>query len=111
LKQWPDTLYYNTAYKGSLLGSVTIPISLSSIEIAKGNYKVSLTVSLGLGYTWFWGDFILNENDKVTVDPKVFFGLIANVGLENNFTFNKLAGLFTGGFVGLALLHSFSVTT
>ena len=100
-KKWPDTLYYNTAYKSDLMGSITIPISFSSIEIAKGNYEVSPTVSLGLGYTWFWGDFIFNENDKITVDPKVFFGLIANAGLENNFTFNKLAGLFTGGFVGV----------
>ena len=29
-------------------------------------------MGVGLGYTWFWGDFIFNENDKITVDPKVF---------------------------------------
>jgi hypothetical protein len=107
LKQWPDTLYYNTAYKSTLLGSMTIPISFSSIEITKGNYVVSPTVSLGVGYTWFWGDFIFNENDKVTVDPSVFFGLIANAGLENNFSFNKLAGFFTGGFVGVGAFTLF----
>jgi len=101
LKQWPDTLFYNTPYKSTLLGSMTIPISFSNIEISKGNYLVSPTVSLGIGYTWFWGDFIFNENDKITVDPTAFFGLIANAGLENNFSFNKLAGFFTGGFIGV----------
>ena len=99
--QWPDTLYYNTPYKSKLLGSITIPISFSSIEILKGQYSVSPTVSLGLGYTWFWGDFIFNENDKITVDPKFFFGLIGNAGLENNFSFNKLASFLAGGFIGI----------
>ena len=99
--QWPDTLYYNTPYKAKRLGSITVPISFSSIEIAKGNYQVSPTVSIGLGYTWFFGDFIFNENDKITVDPTFFYGLIANAGLENNFSFNKLAGFFTGGFIGV----------
>jgi hypothetical protein len=101
LQQWPDTLYYNTPYKARRLGSMTIPVSFSNIEISKGNYEVSPTISIGFGYTWFWGDFIFNENDKITVDPTVFYGLIANAGLENNFSFNKLAGFFTGGFIGI----------
>jgi len=101
IQQWPDTLFYNTPYKSKLLGSMTIPISFSSIEISRGNYIVSPTVSLGLGYTWFWGDFIFNEDDKITVDPKVFFGLIGNAGLENNFSLNKLASFLAGGFVGV----------
>ncbi|HTB30607.1 MAG TPA: hypothetical protein VK808_01190 [Bacteroidia bacterium] len=105
--QWPDTLYYNTAYKSKLLGSLTIPISFSNIELSHGNYLVSPTISLGIGYTWFFGDFIFNENDKITVDPTFYFGLIANAGLENNFSFNKLAGFFTGGFIGVGAFTLF----
>lgn len=98
--QWPDTMYYNTMYKSAVLGSINIPISFSNIEFTNGQYVISPTVSLGLGYTWFFGDFTFNENDKITVYPTFFFGLIADAGLENNFSFNKLAGLFTGVFIG-----------
>jgi len=107
LKQWPDTLYYNTMYKSALMGSATIPISFSNIEFSNGNYLVSPTVSLGFGYTWFLGDFIFNENDKITVDPTLFFGLIANAGLEDNFSLNKLASFVTGGFIGFGAFTLF----
>ncbi len=99
--QWPDTLYYNTTYKATLMGSLTIPITFSSIEISNGDAIVSPNVSLGLGYTWFYGDFIFNENDKITVDPTFFFGLLGDAGIENNFSLNRLAGFFAGGFVGI----------
>ena len=100
LKKWPDTLYYNTVYEAKLLGSPTIPISFSRIEYVNGKYEVSPTISIGYGYTWFSGDFIFNENDKITVDPKFFFGLVSDIALQNDFSFNKLAGFFTGGFIG-----------
>jgi hypothetical protein len=87
-------------YKPQLLGSATIPISFSRIEMIDGKYEVSPTLSIGYGYTWFTGDFIFNENDKITVDPGFFFGLVADVSLQNDFSFNKLAGFFTGGFIG-----------
>jgi hypothetical protein len=99
--QWPDTLYYNTMYKAKLLGSFTIPITFSSIEITNGNAIVSPNVSLGLGYTWFHGDFIFNEDEKITIDPTFFFGVLADAGIENNFSLNRLAGLFAGGFIGV----------
>ena len=83
------------------MGSVTIPFFFSNIEITKGSFLVSPTVNLGLGYTWFWGDFIFNENDKITVDPKVFFGVMANTGLENGLDLRR-GGLFTGGFIGVS---------
>ncbi len=100
-KQWPDTLYYNTMYTSKLLGSFTIPITFSSIEITNGNAIVSPNVSLGLGYTWFHGDFIFNEDEKITIDPTFFFGVLADAGIENNFSLNRLAGLFAGGFIGV----------
>src|SRR5437016_5086046 len=53
LKKWPDTLYYNTAYTSRLLGSPTIPISFSRLEIVNGKYQLSPTISLGYGYAWF----------------------------------------------------------
>lgn len=56
---------------------------------------------MGLGYTWFWGDFIFNENDKITVDPKVFFGVVANTGLESGLNF-KEGGLYASGFIGIS---------
>jgi hypothetical protein len=101
LKQWPDTLYYNTQYKGTVMGSITIPFYFSGIEIAGGKITVSPTVNLGLGYTWFWGDFIFNENDKITIDPKVFYGLFVNTGVENGLNL-KSGGLIAAGFVGVS---------
>lgn len=107
-KRWPDSLYYNTTYVSRLLGSPTVPISFSRIEYIDGKYEVSPTISLGLGYTWFTGNFIFNENDKISVDPKIFFGIVGDVGLQNDFSFNKLAGIFAGGFVGFGNFSLFA---
>src|ERR1035437_8622073 len=50
--QWHDTLYYNTIYKASLLGSPTIPFSFSSVAFdRKGNYSLNSAIKLGYGYT------------------------------------------------------------
>jgi hypothetical protein len=100
LKQWPDTVYYNTVYKAKLLGSPTIPFSFSSIEYVDGQYQVSSLVSIGLGYTWFFGDFIFNENDKITVDPTFCFGLVSHAALKSDFSLKQLGGFFTGAFIG-----------
>ncbi len=105
--QWPDTLYYNTMYKPKLMGSLTIPITFSSIEITNGDAIVSPNVSLGIGYTWFYGDFIFNEDEKITIDPTFFFGVLGDAGIENNFSLNKLAGFFTGGFIGFGAFTLF----
>lgn len=99
--QWPDTLYYNTAYKAKVLGSITIPFFFSSIELAKNTLTVAPAVNIGLGYTWFWGSFIFNENDKITVDPKAYFGVMANTGLQNGLNL-KTGGVFSGGFIGVS---------
>ena len=107
LKKWPDTLYYNTVYKAKVLGSPTIPISFSRIEYSNGSYEVTPTISIGYGYTWFYGDFIFNENDKITIDPTFFFGLIADVALQNNFNLTKPTGFFTGGFIGFGTFSLF----
>jgi len=108
LKKWPDTIYYNTVYKAMFMGSPTIPISFSKIENINGKYQVTPSISIGFGYTWFFGDFIFNENDKITVDPLVFFGLIGDVGLQNDFSLNKLASIFTGGFIGIGSFSLFA---
>ena len=55
LQKWPDTLYYNTSYRATLLGSPTIPISFSQIVLVKGKFLVVPAISIGLGYTWFIG--------------------------------------------------------
>jgi len=83
------------------LGCATIPISFSNIELARGNTEVSPTVGIGFGYSWFKGKFFFNENDKITIDPSFFYGFIANVGLENNLSFNQLASFAIGGFIGV----------
>jgi len=106
--QWPDTLYYNTMYKARHLGSLTIPITFSSIQISNGDAIVSPNVSLGIGYTWFYGDFIFDEDDKMTVDPTFFYGVLADAGIENNFSLNRLAGFFAGGFVGVGAFTLFA---
>jgi len=89
------------------LGSPTIPISFSKIELINGKYEVTPTVSIGFGYTWFTGKFIFNENDKITIDPVFFFGLIADAGLSNDFNLRKLTGFFTGGFIGFGAFSLF----
>ncbi len=106
--QWPDTVFYNTMYKCRLMGSLTIPITFSSIRISDGDAIVSPNVSLGMGYTWFYGDFIFNEDDKMTIEPTFFFGVLGDAGIENNFSLNKLAGFFAGGFVGFGAFTLFA---
>ena len=105
--QWPDTLFYNTMYKARMMGSLTIPITFSSIEINNGDAIVSPNVSLGLGYTWFYGDFVFNEDDKMTVSPTFFFGVLGDAGIENDFSLNRLAGFFAGGFIGVGAFTLF----
>ena len=100
MKIWPDTLFYNTIYKPRLMGSPTIPISISKIEYNHGQYVVTPTISIGYGYTWFVGDMMFTEYDKIIVNPKFFFGVTADIGLQNDFNITRPAGLFAGGFVG-----------
>lgn len=100
LSKWPETLYYNTIYKSKLLGSPTIPISFSRIEYVNGAYQVSPTISIGYGYAWFLGDFTFREDDKISVDPTFFFGLIGDIGLQNDFDLTNPAAIFAGGFFG-----------
>jgi hypothetical protein len=107
LKKWPDTVYYNTTYRSRLLGTPTLPFSFSRLELVDGKYQLSPTISIGYGYAWFLGKFIFNENDKITVDPTFFFGLIGDVALQNDFTFKKLAGIFAGGFIGFGSFSLF----
>jgi hypothetical protein len=111
-QQWPDTLYYNTIYTSKLLGSITFPFAFTSIEKVtvttnnntSSSYEPVSTVSLGVGYTWFWGDFIFYEDDKITVEPKAFFGIYEGT---TGSAFNKLAGLYTGGFIGVGSFSLF----
>jgi hypothetical protein len=74
LDKWPDTLYFSTVYQPKLLGSPTIPISFSRIELSKDTFQVTPVISLGYGYTWFTGNFVFSEIDKIMVDPKFYFG-------------------------------------
>ncbi len=69
--QWPDSLYYNTVYKSKLMGSLTVPISFSNIELNHGNYVLSPTISLGIGYTWFLVTLYLMKMIKITVGPYI----------------------------------------
>ena len=97
---WPKTLYYNTIYVAKFLGSPTIPFSFNGIEYIKGSFQVDPVISIGFGYTLFTGDFIFNEIDKITVDQKLFFGIAAHIGLQENFDLSKLANIFSGAFIG-----------
>ncbi len=105
---WPDTLYYNTTYRSKLLGTPTIPISFSRVEFTDGKYQITPTISIGYGYAWFLGHFIFSENDKIIVDPTFFFGLMAEIGLQNDFNLSKPAGFLTGGFIGTQAFSLFS---
>jgi len=107
VSQWPDTLYYNTLYKSKMMGSLTIPITFSSIQITNGDAGVSPNISLGLGYTWFYGNFMFNEDDKITVFPTFFMGILGDAGIENDFSLNRLAGFFAGGFIGIGAFTLF----
>ena len=107
LQKWPDTLYYNTSYRATLLGSFTVPVSFSQIVLVKSKFVVVPAISIGLGYTWFAGKFSFNENDKINIDPVFFFGLFADVGLQNDFSLNKFTSIFTGGFIGFGAFTFF----
>jgi glycerol uptake facilitator-like aquaporin len=72
-----------------------------------GNYVVTPTIAIGYGYTWFYGDFIFNENDKITINPTLSFGLIGDISLQNDFSFQKITGMFVGGFVGVGSFSLF----
>ena len=89
------------------MGSPTIPISFSKIEQVDGVYTVSPTISLGYGYAWFWGDFTFTEMDKIMVEPNFFFGVLADVGLQNDFSLKELGSFFTGVFVGFSSFNLF----
>jgi len=105
--QWPDTLYYNTTYKTKLLGSPTIPITFGRIEYIEGKYQATPTFSVGYGYTWFFGRFIFSENDRLIVEPTIFFGLVADIGVQSDFNIFKPAGIFTGAFIGTQTISFF----
>jgi hypothetical protein len=108
VSQWPDTLYYNTLYKCRIMGSLTVPITFTSIELTNGDALITPNISLGLGYTWFYGNFMFNEDDKITVFPTFFMGILGDAGIENNFSLNRLAGFFTGGFIGIGAFTLFA---
>lgn len=82
------------------MGSPCIPITFSRVEYEDGQYQVTPTVGAGYGYTWFFGDFIMNEDEKITVDPTFYFGIMGDIGLQSNFSLQKLGSVFTGGLVG-----------
>ncbi len=104
---WPDIVFYDTPYTCSLLGSPTLPLTFSRIEFKGADYKLGTTMSLGYGYTWFVGDFRLERNGKILVDPQFFFGVAADIGLKNDFNSDKVtAGATLGCFAGI---KSFSV--
>ena len=107
LDKWPDTLYFNTVYKSKLLGSPTIPVSFSRIELSGGEYQVTPVISIGYGYTWFTGNFVFTETDKIVVDPRFYFGAVADFALQNDLQLDKLAGFFTGVFVGISSFSLF----
>jgi hypothetical protein len=99
---WPDTIYYNTKYKGGLLGAPTIPISFGRVEVKDGKYFIGSALQLGFGYTWFMGDFSIMEDDQIKISSDLFFGLAANIGLtaaaiDNN---NISGSFMIGGFAG-----------
>lgn len=108
LRKWPKILYYNTIYKAKILGSPTLPFNFTKIDLVDGKVEVISTISLGYGYTWFTGDFLFNEYDKIIVNPSIYFGAVSNVGLQSNLSFNRLGSFFIGGFVGIGSFSFFA---
>jgi hypothetical protein len=106
-KQWPDTLYYSTMYKARLMGSLTIPITFSSVRLSNGEAIVGSNFSLGLGYTWFYGNFVFNEDDKMTISPTFFFGVLGAAGIGTESSFSKIGGFLVGGFIGVGAFTLF----
>jgi hypothetical protein len=107
--KWCDTLFYNTIYRATLLGSPTIPFSFSSVAFdKKGNYSLNSAIKLGYGYTWFFGDFTFNESDQITIRQAFAFGLEGDFDLQNSFLSGKGTTSFVaGGFIGLQTFSLF----
>lgn len=106
--KWPKILYYNTIYKAKIFGSPTLPFNFTKIDLVDGKVEVISTISLGYGYTWFTGDFLFNEYDKILVNPSIYFGAVGNVGLQSNLSFSRLGSFFIGGFVGIGSFSFFA---
>jgi len=104
--QWPDTLYYNTRYKPRLMGSLSIPITFTSIKL-NGSPGAISDLSLGLGYTWFYGNFVFNEDDRMTISPTFFYGVVFEAGIGTPTSFSKIAGSLAGGFIGVGAFTLF----
>ena len=106
--QWPDTIYYNTIYKSTLLGSPTIPFSFSSIDLSSGNFALNSAIKIGYGYTWFLGDFTFNENDELTIRQSFSFGFDADFDFKHSFITGRPTSSFVvGGFIGLQTFSLF----
>jgi hypothetical protein len=107
--KWCDTLYYNTIYRATLLGSPTIPFSFSNITFdQQGNYALNTALKFGYGYSWFLGDFTFNEADQITIRQTIAFGFAGDFGLQNSFlTAKSTTSFVAGAFIGLQTFSLF----
>jgi len=98
--KFPEALYYNIPYYGGLLGSPYIPISFSRViwNITDKNISLEPNLSIGGGYTFFFGDFSFTEDGKIKINPYFLFGPAFNIGFsqETTIKLNLVLGAFIG---------------
>jgi hypothetical protein len=95
----------------------SVPINFSKMDIKDGKAKIGPAMTIGYGYTWFFGNFTMNENQTINADPKFTFGLAADAGVKQDpeSTGKGAEGAFSvGGFLGVknfSLLASYDFIT
>ncbi|NPV01493.1 MAG: hypothetical protein HPY53_08945 [Brevinematales bacterium] len=103
--KWPKVLYYNTPYCGGLLGTPTIPISFSRLVYSPDTKELYLepSFSIGVGYTFFTGEFYFTEDNKININPYFLFGFSLDIGARNESA--EKATVFSvtpGAFIGFS---------
>jgi hypothetical protein len=84
----------------AFIGSTTLPVTFSRIELKDGEYSIGSPISLGAGYTWMWGKVGFNEDNVMYLEPQFFFGCALDVGVKPDEKGDLLGGLSVNGFLG-----------
>jgi hypothetical protein len=113
-------MYYNTAYTSPIMGTPSIPVTFNRIDYKDGRASQGATLSLGLGYTLFFGSFTIEEDGSFKVDPQILFGVAATGdlkpadpqggGTQSGFTVGFFAGIkFIQAFIGHDFVNNATV--
>jgi hypothetical protein len=107
--KWPSTMYYNTEYTAGLFGTPTIPITFNRLQIKDGKAQLGTSISMGVGYTWFFGDFTFLEDGSIKVDHQFLLGIAGDFSIQGSPNEAEIkTGATLGGFLGFKQISLFA---